>query len=156
MTFGAALSGVGLITVPASQSVALGAAIEGLASVCVAVRAGCELQYIKSKMDDDLYKLEEASKKTTEVPDYIKDNRVPIDKETILRKKEYQKTNIKVKGAQVYKNGDKYYYRDTFHTGEAAHLEVFDKNGNHIGEANPQTGELIPGTADATKKINIK
>ena len=61
MTFEAALSGVGLITVPASQSVALGAAIEGLASVCVAVRAGCELQYIKSKMDDDLYKLEEAS-----------------------------------------------------------------------------------------------
>ena len=26
------------------------------------MRAGCELQYIKSKMDDDLYKLEEASK----------------------------------------------------------------------------------------------
>ena len=62
MTFGAALSGFGLITVPASESVALGAAIEGLASVYVAVRAGCELQYIKSKMDDDLYKLEEASK----------------------------------------------------------------------------------------------
>ena len=62
MTFGAALSGFGLITVPASESVALGATIEGAVSVYVAAYAGCELQYIKSKMDDDLYKLEEASK----------------------------------------------------------------------------------------------
>ncbi|EKQ57371.1 peptidoglycan-binding protein, partial [Clostridium sp. Maddingley MBC34-26] len=89
-------------------------------------------------------------------PDYIKDNRVPLDKETVLSSKDYTKTNIKVKGAQVYKNGDNYYYRDTFHTGEASHLEVFDKRGNHIGEANPQTGELIPGTADPTKKINVR
>ena len=42
------------------------AAIEGLASVCVAAYTGCELQYIKSKMDDDLYKLEEASKGSNE------------------------------------------------------------------------------------------
>ncbi|CDG36446.1 Hedgehog/intein hint domain protein [Acetivibrio thermocellus BC1] len=93
---------------------------------------------------------------SSNIPDYIKDNRVPLDKETVLNSKEYQKTNIKVKGAQVYKKGDKYYYRDTFHTGEAAHLEVFDKRGNHIGEANPLTGELIPGTADPMKKIKIK
>jgi len=33
---------------------------------------------------------------------------------------------------------------------------VFDKRGNHIGEANPLTGELIPGTADPMKKIKIK
>ncbi|MBU5315379.1 hypothetical protein KQI30_03675 [Clostridium bornimense] len=72
MTFGAALSGFGLITVPASESVALGAAIEGVASVCVAVRAGCELQYIKSKMDDDLYKLEEASKESNEAIKWTK------------------------------------------------------------------------------------
>ncbi|MDF2804822.1 MAG: Hedgehog/intein hint domain protein, partial [Anaerocolumna sp.] len=97
-----------------------------------------------------------AGKGVGEAPDYIKDNRVPLDKETILSSKDYSKTNIKYKGAQVYKNGDKYYYRDTFHTGEAAHLEVFDKRGNHIGEANPQTGELMPGTADPTKKINVK
>lgn len=89
-------------------------------------------------------------------PDYIKDNRVPLDKETALNGKEYQKTKIKVKGAQVYKKDDKYYYRDTLHKGEASHLEVFDKRGNHIGEANPQTGQLIPGTADPTKKINVK
>ena len=89
-------------------------------------------------------------------PDYIKDNRVPLDKETILSGKEYQKTKTKVKGAQVYKYGENYYYRDTFHTGEASHLEVFDKWGNHLGEANPLTGDLIPRTADPTKKLNVK
>ncbi len=59
-------------------------------------------------------------------------------------------------GAQVYKSGDKYYYRDTFHTGDAAHLEVFDKKGHHIGEADPITGVIKPGTADSTKRINLK
>jgi len=91
-----------------------------------------------------------------EVPDYVKDNRVPLDRETVLDGKDYKKTDNKVKGAQVYKKGDYYYYRDTFHTGEASHLEVFDKRGKHIGEANPRTGELIPGTVDTTKKINVK
>ncbi|WP_253199041.1 hypothetical protein [Clostridium gasigenes] len=105
---------------------------------------------VGSELSNSLYK------GITQVLDYVKDNRVPLDKETALGGKEYNKTNIKVKGAQAYKNGDKYYYRDTFHTGEASHLEVFDKRGNHIGEANPQTGELIPGTADPTKKINVK
>ena len=45
--------------------------------------------------------------------------------------------------SQVYKKGDKYYYRDIFHKGEVAHLEVFDKKGKHLGEADPITGELI-------------
>ncbi|WP_243143336.1 hypothetical protein [Clostridium estertheticum] len=89
-------------------------------------------------------------------PDYVKDNRVPLDKETVLGGKDYNKTSIKVKGAQVYKKGEYYYYRDTFHTGEASHLEVFDKRGKHVGEANPQTGGLISGTADPIKKINVK
>ena len=42
-----------------------------------------------------------------------------------------------MKGAQVYKKGDQYYYRDTYHRGESSHLEVFDKRGNHLGEADP-------------------
>ena len=101
---------------------------------------------------------DKASKRESEadVPDYKKENRVPLDKETVLKGKEYQKTGKKVKGAQVYKKGNQYYYRDTFHTGESAHLEVFDKRGYHLGEADPLTGALRPGTADATKAINIK
>ncbi|WP_196595408.1 hypothetical protein, partial [Pectinatus frisingensis] len=101
----------------------------------------------------ELYDVEKTAGMSGDIPSYIKNSCVPLDRETVLGSKEYKKTNIKVKGAQVYKKGDYYYYRDTFHTGEAAHLEVFDKRGNHIGEANPQTGELIPGTVDSTKKL---
>ncbi|WP_196607506.1 hypothetical protein [Pectinatus frisingensis] len=119
------------------------------------------IQYLKitpesgeaGKALKELYDVEKTAGMSGDIPSYIKNSCVPLDRETVLGSKEYKKTNIKVKGAQVYKKGDYYYYRDTFHTGEAAHLEVFDKRGNHIGEANPQTGELIPGTVDSTKKL---
>ncbi|GAA3408999.1 hypothetical protein GCM10020370_47220 [Paenibacillus hodogayensis] len=90
-------------------------------------------------------------------PDFITNNRVPIDKETALGNGTFTKTKISpVKGAQIYKNGDNYYHRDTFHTGEGSHLEVYDKRGNHLGEADVLTGKLIPGTRDPDKKINVK
>ncbi len=88
--------------------------------------------------------------------DYITDNRVPMDNETILGNGTFQKTKIRVKGATVYKKGNRYYYRDTFHTGESAHLEVFDKSGNHLGEADPKTGEIRSGIADPSKKLNVR
>ena len=91
-----------------------------------------------------------------EKPRYIVNNVVPEDEETILSSPEFQRTNRTFKGARIYKKDGKYYYRDTFHKGERAHLEVFDKFGNHLGEANPLTGELIPGTKDLLKKIIIK
>ena len=89
---------------------------------------------------------------------YVDEKRVPQDKETILSdKSKYTKTNFRVKGASVYKGKDgNYYYRDTFHTGESAHLEVFNKKGIHLGEADPITGEIIPGTADPSKTLKIK
>ncbi|MFD2746938.1 polymorphic toxin-type HINT domain-containing protein [Paenibacillus yanchengensis] len=90
-------------------------------------------------------------------PAFVTNNRVPIDKETALGNGAFTKTKISpVKGAQVYKKGDNYYHRDTFHKGEGSHLEVYDKRGNHIGEADPFTGNLIPGTRDLDKKINVK
>ncbi|MFB6472352.1 MULTISPECIES: polymorphic toxin-type HINT domain-containing protein [Paenibacillus] len=90
-------------------------------------------------------------------PDFIKNNRVPIDKETALGNGSFTKTKMNpVKGAQVYRNGDKYYHRDIFHSGKGSHLEVYDKRGNHIGEADVLTGKLKPGTRDLNKKINIK
>ncbi|WP_235828979.1 hypothetical protein [Anaerosacchariphilus polymeriproducens] len=88
--------------------------------------------------------------------EYIKEKRVPLDRETVLNDSEYVKTKMKVKGASVYKRGDKYYYRDTLHKGERAHLEVFDKKGIHLGEADPLTGELIYDTADKSKKLKLK
>lgn len=79
-----------------------------------------------------------------------------MDRETVLNSSDFSKTNKKVKGAQVYKNDNNYYYRDTLHVGERAHLEVFNKRGIHIGEADPITGKIIEGTADAAKRLIIK
>ena len=72
-------------------------------------------------------------------------------------KSKYFKTNNRVKGARVYKEKDgNYYYRDTFHTGESAHLEVFNKQGNHLGEADPLTGKISPVTDDPSKIFKMK
>ncbi|MCR5526476.1 MAG: hypothetical protein K6F39_03750 [Lachnospiraceae bacterium] len=46
--------------------------------------------------------------------------------------------------------------RDTLHVGERAHVEVFDKLGRHLGEANPITGEIIEGTIDVAKRLKLK
>ena len=81
---------------------------------------------------------------------------MPLDRETILSSSDYVKTKNKVKGAVVYKKGDKYYYRDTLHKGKSAHIEVFDKKGKHLGEANPLTGKLLENSADKSKKLKIK
>lgn len=88
---------------------------------------------------------------------YITENRVPKDKETVLKDKDqYKRTNYTEKGAKVYKGEDgNYYYRDTMHGGKSAHLEVFDKQGNHLGEANPLTGILDTSKADPTKHIKF-
>ena len=93
--------------------------------------------------------------------DYIKANRVPLDKETVLSdKSKYTKINRRfpeAKGANVYKGKDgNYYYRDTLHAGKSAHLEVFNKTGKHIGEADVKTGIIDYSKADPTKRLNVK
>lgn len=82
------------------------------------------------------------------------DKQVPDDYQTILKNDpSFQKINYSKKGATIYVKDKIYYYRDTAHEGIGAHLEVFDKTGKkHLGKANPLTGELIPGTADPSKK----
>lgn len=126
--------------------------VKGGKLVGVALTSGDEVKLITGTASDAKKIVNGANA----VPGYVKDKRVPFDKETILSNGEYKKINRKIKGAQVYERDGKYYYRDTFHVGEAAHLEVFDKRGKHLGEANPLTGELIPGTADSTKRIDMK
>ena len=93
--------------------------------------------------------------------DYIKANRVPLDKETVLSdKSKYTKINRRfpeAKGANVYRGKDgNYYYRDTLHAGKSAHLEVFNKTGKHIGEADVKTGIIDYSKADPTKRLNVK
>lgn len=86
---------------------------------------------------------------------YIRENRLPKDSETILSDGTFDKIGkVEPHGAQVYKNDKKYYYRDTLHFGKKAHLEVFDRKGNHLGEADPLTGEIKPHSADSKKKLS--
>ncbi|WP_124726348.1 hypothetical protein [Staphylospora marina] len=94
-------------------------------------------------------------KKACACPPYVVDNRVPLDNETILKDRSFKRTKHRVKGATVYEKDGKYYHRDTLHKGEGAHLEVYDKKGRHIGEADPQTGEIKPGTRDPKKKLDL-
>ena len=86
---------------------------------------------------------------------YIRENRLPQDSETILSDGTFDKIGkVEPHGAQVYKKDKKYYYRDTLHFGKNAHLEVFDRKGNHLGEADPLTGEIKPHSADSKKKLS--
>ncbi len=91
---------------------------------------------------------------------YIEENRVPVDNETVLKTKpeDFKPTKYKAPkgGNKVYQGRDgNYYYRDTFHKGNGEHLEVFDKRGNHLGEADPLTGLLKKGTADPKKHLKL-
>ncbi|HAA7127329.1 TPA_asm: hypothetical protein GHG54_02600 [Listeria monocytogenes] len=95
--------------------------------------------------------IEKGNSNNSDISSWIKDNRVPLDKETILST--FKKTKNRVKGATVYEKSGKFYHRDTLHKGERAHLEVYDKKGKHLGEADPVTGEIIPNTADSTKRL---
>ncbi len=92
---------------------------------------------------------------TNNIPAYVSGNRVPLDSETVLRNPEYRFTGRTRNHIKIYQKGDYYYYRDGQHIGKNAHLEVFNKRGKHLGKADPQTGEIEPGTADPTKKLEL-
>ena len=98
----------------------------------------------------------EGKHKTKAKPRYIRENDVPKDSETVLKNKEYVRTNKTYRKARIYKKGKRFYYRDTQHVGRSAHLEVFDINGKHLGEADPLTGKLRPNTADKSKILRVK
>lgn len=83
--------------------------------------------------------------------------RAPKDSETILSDRSLFDRTGKLYGkhAQIFRHRvtKHYYYRDTFHKGVDAHLEVFDKNGNHLGEADPITGVIREKSKDPDKKL---
>ncbi len=93
---------------------------------------------------------------TKTLPEFVQQNRIPLDRETILHSTHFKKTKITpVKGAQVYTKDNLLYHRDTLHKGKGAHLEVYNKQGIHLGEADPITGQLIQNTADKNKRLNL-
>ncbi len=81
----------------------------------------------------------------------------PTDTQTILRDvTRFQKTSLPtVQGRAVYKESatGRYWYVDNLHFGKAAHLEVFDKFGKHIGEAKLE-GVIDESKKDTNKSIN--
>jgi hypothetical protein len=77
----------------------------------------------------------------------------PKDQQTILRDTQrFQKTQILYDGRSVYREvqSDRYWYVDNFHYGQASHIEVFNAQGDHIGESD------LDGNIDETKKDSNK
>lgn len=81
----------------------------------------------------------------------------PKDEQTILQDKtRFQKTSYRFQERIIYceLSTGKYWYIDNLHYGKAAHLEVFDKSGFHIGEADLQ-GNIDTDRRDKDKTINL-
>ncbi len=81
----------------------------------------------------------------------------PRDEQTILRDTtRFQKNSRKYDGRCIYCEllTGMYWYVDNLHYGEAAHLEVFDKRGFHIGEADLQ-GNIDTSKKDKNKTIDL-
>ncbi|MCX6579451.1 MAG: hypothetical protein NT166_04645 [Candidatus Aminicenantes bacterium] len=80
----------------------------------------------------------------------------PIDSQTVLRDSHrFQATSMPFQqGRKVYKEikTGYYWYVDNLHTGKAVHIEVFNKNFHHLGEADLQ-GNIDYTSADKTKKL---
>lgn len=81
----------------------------------------------------------------------------PRDQQTVLRDaSRFQRTRQLEAGRKVYKEVDtgRYWYVDNLHNGQAAHLEVFDIHGLHLGEASLD-GVIDNDKQDSNKKIDI-
>ncbi len=79
----------------------------------------------------------------------------PRDEQTILREKErFQKTSLRYDGRAIYCEVAtvRYWYVDNLHYGKAAHLEVFNQAGSHIGEADLE-GNIDESKRDKNKTI---
>jgi hypothetical protein len=77
----------------------------------------------------------------------------PKDQQTILRDTQrFKKTQNIYDGRSIYREilHDRYWYVDNLHFGQASHIEVFNAQGNHIGESD------LEGNIDETKKDSNK
>lgn len=81
----------------------------------------------------------------------------PKDEQTILRDiTRFKKTSFRYDGRVIYCEVAivRYWYVDNLHYGKADHLEVFEKTGYHIGEADLQ-GNIDISKKDKDKTINL-
>ena len=90
-------------------------------------------------------------------PPYTADARdPPRDEQTCLVNRGIYELTGRVDGhgRKIYRHlvRKDLYCVDNLHFGDAAHLEVFDKRGRHLGEAHLD-GQMIPGTKDPNKSL---
>lgn len=81
----------------------------------------------------------------------------PRDHQTVLKNLQgFKKTGQVQSGRMVYRELETgyYWYVDNLHVGNAAHLEVFDSQGKHLGEAT-LSGEINRDKQDKDKLIDI-
>ncbi|MFB2918961.1 hypothetical protein [Aerosakkonema funiforme] len=81
----------------------------------------------------------------------------PRDEQTILREKErFQRTKFRYDGRTIYYEVTtaRYWYVDNLHSGKAAHLEVFNQAGSHLGEADLE-GNINESKRDKNKTISL-
>ncbi len=84
-------------------------------------------------------------------------NKPPKDEQSILiDNTQFEKTALICQGRSIYQERatHRYWYVDNLHYGKAAHLEVFDKMGKHIGEADLQ-GNIDYSKKDSKKTISL-
>jgi hypothetical protein len=118
-----------------------------------------EINYICLDSIDNRLALESWLKYLNIIPlDYPVDaTEPPRDEQTILKDTErFQKTSHRYDGRAIYCElaTGCYWYVDNLHSNKAAHLEVFDKTGKHLGEADLE-GNLDESKSEQNKKINI-
>ena len=70
----------------------------------------------------------------------------------------FEGTKGQVQGRTVYKELATGYFLcvDNFHYGSAAHLELFDAQGRHLGEVAIIDGRLDTTKRDPTKRISVR
>lgn len=82
----------------------------------------------------------------------------PLDSQTVLRdKKRFERMASPCQGGRTLyreKRSGHFWYVDSFHFGKAAHIEVFDSSGFHLGEAD-LAGNLDLSKKDSSKKISL-
>jgi len=82
----------------------------------------------------------------------------PRDEQTVLRDTtRFRITSRIVQGNKVYREQRTgyYWYVEHLHCGRGAHLEVFDAQGKHVGEASLE-GEIDFSEMDSSKRLNLR
>lgn len=123
----------------------------------VVIKNNDEINVIKLDAIDHKNGLENWIKTKLSVYD-VNSNDPPRDEQTILSDTtRFMKTHQQYDGKSVYREIEtgRYWYIDNFHCGLAAHLEVFDAQRNHLGEADIREGNIDFSKQDPKKHLSL-